>query len=330
MHRIILISLMIISLNAGAQTMGGSWYGKADVVLDGTFNNYLTELVIKQKGNTVEGIFGYYFRNGYQSFFVKGTYDPQTRQVSIPNIPVVFYKANSIDGVTCNMSFEGTLRISKVGSFVRGAFSSDSKYKYTCPELRVLFSQDSLVQQDSVINNGMAKKLWQPTVEDLIVIDDPKTADGPVIKNAVTSAGLSRPEIKGPSVSSNSLANLTNRFKQRQTIVANELIVASDSVRISFYDNGDIDGDSISVFLNGNPVLEKQMISAKALTIYVKLDPNREFNDVAMFAENLGRIPPNTALMVIYDGETPQEIFLTSNLTQNGSVRIRKKQPPKR
>lgn len=304
--------------------MGGSWYGKADVVLDGTFNNYLTELVIKQKGNKVEGIFGYYFRNGYQSFYVKGTYDPQTRQVSIPDIPVVFYKANSIDGVTCNMSFEGTLRVSKVGSFVRGAFSSDSKYRYTCPELRVLFSQDSLVQQDSVINNGMAKKLWQPSVEDIVVVDD---ADGPEIKNAVTSNGLSRPTVNSPTIDTKSL---TNRFKQRQTIVTKELAVVSDSVRISFYDNGDIDGDSISVFLNGNPVLEKQMISAKALTVYVKLDPTKEFNDLAMFAENLGRIPPNTALMVVYDGDTPQEVFLTSNLSQNGSVRIRRKPVPKK
>ncbi len=321
MHRIILISLLIVSLHAGAQTMGGSWYGKADVVLDGTFNNYLTELVIKQKGNKVEGIFGYYFRNGYQSFYVKGTYDPKTRQVSIPNIPVVFYKANSIDGVTCNMSFEGTLRVSKVGSFVRGSFMSDGSYKYTCPELRVLFSLDSLVERDSIINDGLAKKLWQPSIEDVVVEDD---KDGPVIKNAVTSAGLSRPTVTIPEVDMNSLVS---RFKQRQSIVTNELTVTSDSIRISFYDNGDVDGDSISVFLNGNPVLERQMISAKATTIYVKLDPTREFNDISMFAENLGKIPPNTALMVVYDGDTPQEVFLTSNFSQNGSVRIRRKAP---
>jgi hypothetical protein len=136
MVRIILISLLFLTTQSRGQTLAGSWFGKADVVLDGTFNNYLTQLIIKQKGNKVEGIFGYYFRNGYQSFYVKGTYDPKTRQVSIPDIPVVFYKENSIDGVTCNMSFEGTLRVSKVGSFVRGNFLSDGKYRYTCPELR--------------------------------------------------------------------------------------------------------------------------------------------------------------------------------------------------
>jgi hypothetical protein len=319
MHRLILISLLFIGLRSEAQTLAGSWFGKADVVLDGTFNNYLTQLIIKQKGNKVEGIFGYYFRNGYQSFYVKGTYDPKTRQVSIKDIPVVFYKENSIDGVTCNMSFEGTLRVSKVGSFVRGNFLSEGQYKYTCPELRVLFSLDSLVQEDSVINEGLAKKVWQPSVEDVIVMDD---EDGPEIRKATTLPGLSRETVKGPSLDANSLIS---QFKLRQTIITSELKVSSDSIRVSFYDNGDIDGDSISVFLNGTPVLEKQMISAKATTIYIKLDPSKEFHDLAMFAENLGRIPPNTALMVVYDGDVPQEVFLTSNLQQNGSVRIRRK-----
>ena len=319
MHRLILISLLFIGLRSEAQTLAGSWFGKADVVLDGTFNNYLTQLIIKQKGNKVEGIFGYYFRNGYQSFYVKGTYDPKTRQVSIKDIPVVFYKENSIDGVTCNMSFEGTLRVSKVGSFVRGNFLSEGQYKYTCPELRVLFSLDSLVQEDSVINEGLAKKVWQPSVEDVIVMDD---EDGPEIRKATTLPGLSRETVKGPSLDANSLIS---QFKLRQTIITSELKVSSDSIRVSFYDNGDIDGDSISVFLNGTPVLEKQMISAKATTIYIKLDPSKEFHDLAMFAENLGRIPPNTALMVVYDCDVPQEVFLTSNLQQNGSVRIRKK-----
>ncbi|MCG7858553.1 hypothetical protein MD537_16340 [Flavihumibacter sediminis] len=321
MQRLILISLLFFSLCAGAQTSTttttGSWYGKADVVLDGTFNNYLTQLIVKQNGTKVEGIFGYYFRNGYQSFFVKGTYDPKTRQISIPEMPVTFYKSNSIDGVTCNMSFEGTLRVSKVGSFIRGAFVSDPKYRYTCPELRVLFSLDSLVEQNEEISSAVVKQLWQPSVDDKIVIDG---ADGPEIRSAEPVAG--KTETKGPEVNYNSLVT---RFKQRQSVVATEMAVKSDSIRVSFYDNGDIDGDTISVFLNGNPVVEKQMISAKATTIYIKLDPTKEFNDLAMFAENLGRIPPNTALMVVYDGDNPQEIFLTSNLQQNGTVRIRKK-----
>jgi hypothetical protein len=95
-------------------------------------------------------------------------------------------------------------------------------------------------------------------------------------------------------------------------------------LRISFYDNGDIDGDSISVFMNGQPVLAKKELDVKGLNMYIKLDNSKPVNELSMFAENLGRYPPNTALMVVYDGEKRHEIYLSSSLTQNASVRIRR------
>src|ERR1700761_9021709 len=100
-----------------AQTISGSWYGKADVELPGLHNNYLTELVIKQKGAKVEGIFGYYFRDKYQSFFIHGRYNPETREVTILNIPVIFYGSNStVNSVDCNTNFRGILMNSRAGS----------------------------------------------------------------------------------------------------------------------------------------------------------------------------------------------------------------------
>src|SRR5579872_2394359 len=86
-----IIVLIFLSRSATAQTVSGSWYGHADVDLSGIHNNYLTELVIKQKGTRVEGIFGYYFRDKYQSFFIHGRYNPQTHEITILNIPVIFY-----------------------------------------------------------------------------------------------------------------------------------------------------------------------------------------------------------------------------------------------
>ena len=71
------------TLNASTQTVTGSWYGKADVMTGGSNNNYLTELILKQKGNEVEGIFGYYFKDTYQSFFIRGTYNPKTRAIVV-------------------------------------------------------------------------------------------------------------------------------------------------------------------------------------------------------------------------------------------------------
>src|SRR5450755_253345 len=119
-----------------AQTVSGSWYGRADVDVAGMHNNYLTELVIKQKGNRVEGIFGYYFRDKYQSFFIHGTYNPRTREITILNIPVIYYNSNStVNSIDCNTNVRGVLMNSRAGSTLKGAFYHDGKYNYTCPDL---------------------------------------------------------------------------------------------------------------------------------------------------------------------------------------------------
>ncbi|MDQ6813034.1 MAG: hypothetical protein M3040_04795, partial [Bacteroidota bacterium] len=52
---------------------------------------------------------------------------------------------------------------------------------------------------------------------------------------------------------------------------------------------------------------------------------NNGVNEIAMFAENLGRIPPNTALAVIYAGDQRFELNLTSTLSKNASIRFRRK-----
>jgi len=59
--------------------------------------------------------------------------------------------------------------------------------------------------------------------------------------------------------------------------------------------------------------------------MYMILDSTREINLIDMFAENLGTIPPNTALMIVSDGKNRFEVFMSSSLTQNAMVRIRKK-----
>ena len=77
--------------------------------------------------------------------------------------------------------------------------------------------------------------------------------------------------------------------------------------------------------MNGSPILTGKELDVRGLNLYLKLDTTKEVNEVTMFAENLGTIPPNTALMVVYDGEVRKEVYLSSSLTQNAAVRIRRK-----
>ncbi len=139
----------------------------------------------------------------------------------------------------------------------------------------------------------------------------------------VVARGDSVPQI-APAVNADSV-KLTESFAKRTAVLNRELLVESDSIRLSFYDNGEIDGDSISVFVNHELVLSHQGLEAKAFNIYLHLDSTRDLTEVSMFAENLGRIPPNTALMVITDGVNRYEVFLSSSLTENATVELRRK-----
>ena len=316
------LSLLFAFISTDAQNVGGAWFGKADIMKAGVHNNYLAELIIKQKGNEVEGIFGYYFKDTYQSFFVRGTYNKTTRQITIKNLPILFYGNYSTEmGVECTMNFSGTMMVSKVKTTIKGTFQSDSRYKYTCPEIRVNMAMNEAENRDSILKEGLAeKKFWKPQQEDF-VITTPETS-----KPITIPADPTNTQIAAPVEIDNGTAQvLVDAFKARKNSYSKILDVESDSVRVSFYDNGDIDGDSVSVFLNNNPVLVKHILNDRALNVYLKLDSTKEINEVSMFAENLGRIPPNTALMVITDGVNRYEMYLSSSLTQNSTVRLRKR-----
>src|SRR5215475_6438844 len=163
--KILVSFLLAISvLSVQGQTVTGYWYGKANVEVAGIQNNYLTELIISQKGNKVKGFFGYYFKDVYQSFMVKGSYDPKTRKLIIDDIPIIYFKTNStMNSVDCITSFYGTLRVSKVKTELTGYFYRDKKYTYTCPDLRVNYTlYEEANVEDSVFKEAMAQQYWKP------------------------------------------------------------------------------------------------------------------------------------------------------------------------
>lgn len=307
---------------AGAQTVTGAWFGRADVVDQGNQNNYLTEFILKQKGDEVEGVFGYYFKDSYQSFFVRGTYNKTTREVLIPNLTMFHYSASTRGGIECPMSFYGKLMVSQAKSTLSGSFITEPKYKYTCPELRTSFTLDNEQNQDNLLANvSTGRKFWQPQQEDVIVSNTPENKPVSALAVMTPDSMVLEPAKLEESVST----KLVTKFESRKSIYMQDLEIESDSIRISFYDNGDIDGDTISVLLNKTPIMVKQELSSRALTIYIALDDKRPVSEIGMFADNLGKYPPNTALMVVTDGVHRYDMYLSSSLTQNALVRLRKK-----
>jgi hypothetical protein len=98
--------------------------------------------------------------------------------------------------------------------------------------------------------------------------------------------------------------------------IFNEIRVDTGNLRLDFYDNAEIDGDTISVSVDDKIVVSRQMLTAKPITVYTRIDLIKTEHEVVMIAENEGSIPPNTALLIVTAGEKRYRLFLSSDVDQ--------------
>lgn len=109
-------------------------------------------------------------------------------------------------------------------------------------------------------------------------------------------------------------------FQNRRKDIIKTISIEQPTFKLDFYDNGEIDGDSISVFYNDKIVLSHQKLSGKPISLTLSLDKNAAENIITMYADNLGTIPPNTALMIVTDGNKRYEVRIESDTQKSGSV----------
>ena len=110
---------------------------------------------------------------------------------------------------------------------------------------------------------------------------------------------------------------------QRTNRIQQTLEVRSDSILLSFYDNGVIDGDSISVYLNGEQIITKTKLLSTATRKMVAVPAGDV--ELRLVAENLGELPPNTGLLVIRDGDQVYNVNFSADLQTNASIILRRK-----
>jgi hypothetical protein len=302
-----LFLFLLLSLHSHSQTVFGYWYGNANVKSSRSANNYLVELVLMPEKGYVKGVLNYFFKDTYRSLQVKGNYDASSRRLSLYDVPVPYHASINNFDVDCMMNLQATLRVAQSGSNLVGAFIALPQYKYTCPQVNfnLEFNAD-ISKKDSVLlaisNFKETHQVWKPGIDDTLVAMNivPRK-----VVNYVTES----------------------EFTTRENVVQHEIEFEGDSLRADVYDNGEIDGDIISVFYNQQLILSSQKLTHKSIHIDMVLDSTKEFNEISMFAENLGLIPPNTALMVISDGKKKYEIRVASSLEKNATIRLKRKAP---
>ncbi len=107
---------------------------------------------------------------------------------------------------------------------------------------------------------------------------------------------------------------------ERKNDLVRTIITNSPDIKIDLYDNGEIDGDTITVYHNNEVVAYKRGLSDKAITLHITASAQNNIHEFVMFADNLGKIPPNTALMVITTGGKRYEISLVTTKEKNAKV----------
>ena len=109
---------------------------------------------------------------------------------------------------------------------------------------------------------------------------------------------------------------------ERKLELVKEIKVDTGDLRLDFYDNGVIDGDTISVYVNDIAVVSRRVLATKPITVFVRIDFIKPLQEMIMVGENLGSIPPNTALMIVNDGDKRYQVYLTSDNKKNAMVRF--------
>lgn len=179
-------------------------------------------------------------------------------------------------------------------------------------------------------NNSTAKKPTVPPAN--------RTVSPPVKKDSTRDIARTNPatvtkpakldSIKTPEKKIASVP-VPKVISTRQNELVKIITVNTTEVTVDLYDNGTIDNDTVSVYLNKKLVVSKQRLTEKAITVKLKLDEENDSHELVMVAENLGEIPPNTSLMVVRAGDKQFEVRITSTEQKNAVVVFKYERPVK-
>lgn len=351
---VLLLSLLLSAFSfSNAQMITGVWKGK----VGSGIRPAKLELKLIQRGDSLFGTSYYYESpNNYRRYAVKGYFNQQTNEVvwwddellelksqrisvtspgSVPLLMEADFNCPGsgimmLDGKAVTKEEQknkGELHLDKIES---PSFRDEWDYvieNYTAgandPEfIDSIAAIHKTIKQPDVVTVNPAPEIFQPTVpnpEPVITKENVPVqkdtiqqiikAEAPAVIQKETPAVTSKPPV------------IQEKFIERKKILTTELPLEGDTIEIHFYDNAEIDGDSISLFMNGKLVFEHVRLSDKPYIIKFAVKDLSETNELVMVAENLGSIPPNTSYMIAYVNNQRYSANLES--TENSSAMIR-------
>jgi hypothetical protein len=205
------------------------------------------------------------------------------------------------------------------------------------------FNQTAVAKQEPVNSNNHAQQnnvgnSSQGTTENkstqIAVSEQKKPVVQPVVekKQVTTDRAAEQKAINAVSVKpapqnteSSTAKELPSIVSQRKNGTIQSLYFKNDSLVLSLYDNGIVDGDTVSVYMNGENIISRQKLKEAATKKTIYISSNMDSVQLVLFADNLGSIPPNTGLLTVRDGDDVYQVRFSADLQTNASIILRRK-----
>ncbi|MES2371512.1 MAG: hypothetical protein V4557_02965 [Bacteroidota bacterium] len=196
--------------------------------------------------------------------------------------------------------------------------SGTTKPKTTNTPLKVTAPNDKKQDQKTATAKGkvVPKKDDKPVVmtKPLEKIQEQTQSVTPQKKDAEASIPQSQMQLQ--------ITQVPKILLERENNLVRTITTSEENIQIDFYDNGEIDNDTISVYHNNKLVVSHGRLTLSPITIKIKCSKTDNHHEIVMVAENLGIYPPNTAMMVVRPGSGRQEVTMSSDERKNAKVII--------
>jgi hypothetical protein len=321
--------------NSSAQMITGVWKGK--------INKKKTELKIIQKGDSLVGTSYYYeSENNYRRYSIKGYFDPNTNQAvwwddqlleektgkfsvntpgKIPYLSSADFNCPGSD----KMLLDGNTALKNKKESIQGTVHLEKTNETSFPdEWDFIIENYTLGTNDPYYIDSVSSIASTPVIVPVENKESIKVNNLPVVNaDPVKMIPAQKTEQKQLTVKK----TIEEEFKIREKIIATDIPITGDSIELRFYDNAEIDGDSISLFLNNRLIFQHIRLTAAAYTIKLPVNELNETNELVMVAENLGTIPPNTSYMLAIVDNKRYEAILKSTEESSAVIRLTKRNP---
>lgn len=191
-------------------------------------------------------------------------------------------------------------------------------------------TEQPIVKAEPVVKEqpGTQKPITKTTTP---VKEQPVVKSTPVVKQQpVTEKVVKQPEpVKKPEekISSSLAASSAIDVEKRAIETIESLYFKTDSLVLTLYDNGEVDGDTVSVLMNGKLIMPRVGLSTNAVRKTIYTTDVKDSIQIIMYAETLGSLPPNTGLLIVYDGTERHEIRFKGDMERSSAIMFRRKSP---